>query len=120
MDHSQLICHECRHAPRVALPKGLLTAKLPPPLVWNWFTDNRQVSILNLSLVGLGIESEKPICGALILRLKTDTLCYQIHGDICHQKATQGGFYYGVNCEGENGPLAELLTQLRNQKLDFV
>ena len=116
MNHVHVLETDLRHAPRVCLPKGQLLAKLPPPTVWNWFTDNRLVAILNLSSVGMGIESDKPIEGQLILRLNSNQVCYQVCGTICHQKSTHNGFYYGIDCANAHETLEDILLNMRSER----
>ena len=114
MIHSDSIFTESRHDPRLCLPKGLLCVTLPPPLVWNWFTDTQEVAVLNLSCSGLGIESMKLIEGELTFKLKfKNGGSHLLSGCICHQQITHAGYYYGVICSREHSFLEHLLVEMR-------
>lgn len=110
------LCSESRYSPRLTLPRGLLDASLPPPVVWNWFNDCAKVSVLNLSQLGLGIEASRPLQGNLQLRVKTPLCCYLLEGKICHQQITGLGYYFGVNCFDCKEQLEELVAEATAQQ----
>ncbi|MCM2681210.1 PilZ domain-containing protein [Echinimonas agarilytica] len=108
---------ESRSSDRVSIAKGVIKATLPPPAVWNWFTDISEVAILNFSKSGLGIEAPKPLSDQITIRIKDLNGHSQlVSGAVRHRKRTLTGYYYGVSFDAITPSLSRLIEALTPPK----